>query len=101
MFVHHVFFWLKDPQSSEDKAQLKRGLQRLEKIEVIRAFHVGVPAPTNRPVIERSYALSLLMIFDNLEDQEVYQTHPIHERFVNENSHLWSRVVVYDSIEAE
>lgn len=98
MFVHHVFFWLKNPESSEDKAQLGEGLWSLEKIELIRTFHVGVPASTNRPVIERGYSFSLLMIFDDLEDQEKYQIHPIHERFVKENSHLWTKVVVYDSV---
>ena len=99
MFVHHVFFWLKNPNSSEEKSQLELGLRSLEKIDLIRTFHVGTPASTNRPVIERSYAFSLLMIFDSLEDQEEYQTHPIHEKFVKENSSLWSKVVVYDSVE--
>ncbi|AHM62417.1 stress responsive alpha-beta barrel domain-containing protein [Flammeovirgaceae bacterium 311] len=99
MFVHHVFFWLKNPDSSEDRNQLEEGLLELEKVDVIRTFHVGVPASTNRPVIERGYALSLLLIFDNLEDQETYQVHPVHERFVKECSHLWSKVVVYDSVD--
>lgn len=99
MFVHHVFFWLKNANSSEDRNQLEKGLLSLEKIDVIRTFHVGVPASTNRPVIERSYSFSLLLIFDDLEEQETYQTHPIHERFVKENAHLWSKVVVYDSVE--
>lgn len=99
MFVHHVFFWLKNPESTEDHKQLEEGLLSLDKIDLIRTFHVGVPASTNRPVIERSYSFSLLMIFDSLEDQEEYQTHPMHERFVKENSHLWSKVVVYDSVE--
>ncbi|WP_224997681.1 Dabb family protein [Cesiribacter sp. SM1] len=99
MFVHHVFFWLKNPDSSEDRNQLEEGLLELEKIDVIRTFHVGVPASTNRPVIERGYAFSLLLIFDDLEDQETYQTHPVHERFVKECSHLWAKVVVYDSVD--
>ena len=99
MFVHHVFFWLKNPNSTEDKSQLEQGLLDLEKVETIRTFHVGVPASTSRPVIERGYALSLLLIFDDLEDQETYQAHPVHEKFVKECSHLWSKVVVYDSVD--
>lgn len=99
MFVHHVFFWLRNPDSSEDRNQLEEGLLELEKIDTIRTFHVGVPASTNRPVIERGYAFSLLLIFDDLEDQETYQTHPVHERFVKECSHLWSKVVVYDAVD--
>ena len=39
------------------------------------------------------------MIFDDVSGQETYQEHPIHKKFVERCSHLWSRVVVYDSID--
>lgn len=100
MFVHHVFFWLNNPDSEEDKGRLLQGLRKLESIDVIRTFHIGVPATTNRDVIERGYVLSLLMIFDNLEDQETYQVHPVHKAFVEQCSSLWSKVVVYDAVDA-
>jgi hypothetical protein len=100
MFVHHVFFWLNNPDSEEDKGRLLQGLKQLESIDVIRTFHTGVPATTNRDVIERGYALSLLMIFDSLEDQETYQVHPVHKAFVEKCSSLWSKVVVYDAVDA-
>ncbi|MEC7471585.1 MAG: Dabb family protein, partial [Pseudomonadota bacterium] len=29
-----------------------------------------------------------------------YQTHPLHVKFVEQCSHLWSKVVVYDSVSA-
>ncbi|HWK02270.1 MAG TPA: Dabb family protein [Puia sp.] len=98
MFVHHVFFWLKDPGSREDCAALVAGLQKLSKAGMIKDFHIGQPAGTNRDVIETSYAVSWLLLFDTSEDQEAYQTDPIHLQFVKECSPLWSKVVVYDSI---
>ncbi|MHA6249590.1 Dabb family protein [Pontibacter sp. CAU 1760] len=100
MFVHHVFFWLKNPGSEADKAALLEGLQSLTPIEVIRTSHIGLPATTNREVIERGYALSLLLIFDNLKDQETYQVHPVHEAFVEKCKSLWEKVVVYDAVDA-
>ena len=42
--VHHVFFWLKNPGSSEDLAKLLAGLRTLTKIETVRGAHFGVPA---------------------------------------------------------
>jgi hypothetical protein len=36
------------------------------------------------------------MFFDNLEDQEAYQNDPIHKEFIEDCSHLWEKVVVYD-----
>jgi hypothetical protein len=39
--------------------------------------HIGVPAATNRDVIDSSYSVSWMLVFDNLEDEEVYQNHPV------------------------
>ena len=97
MFVHHVFFWLKNAGSEEDKAKLLEGLKGMTSIEVIKTSHIGKPANTNREVIERGYDLSWLLIFDNPDDQEIYQVHPVHKAFVEKCSSLWSKVVVYDA----
>ncbi len=96
MFVHHVFFWLKSPVGRQ---ALANGLKTLEEIEPKILFHIGEPAETRREVIDSSYDFSLLIIFDNRSDQDVYQEHPIHNKFVKQCSALWSKVVVYDSIE--
>lgn len=98
--VHHVFFWLKNPASKEDLNKLIEGLQTLQKIETVRKIHIGVPASTEvRPVIDSSYSASELLFFDDLEGQQVYQDHPVHQEFVKNYSHLWEKVVVYDSID--
>jgi len=99
MFIHHVYFWLKNPDSADDKKKLIEGLQKLSKVKTIKSFHIGQPAPTNRDVIDRSYAVSWLVLFDNAADQESYQTDPIHLKFVEECSSVWTKVVVYDSID--
>jgi len=99
-FVHHVYFWLKNPDSSEDRAALIAGLQKLSKAGMIRQYHIGLPAGTSREVIDTSYAVSWLLLFDTAGDQASYQTDPIHLQFVKECSPLWSKVVVYDSVDA-
>jgi hypothetical protein len=99
--VHHVFFWLKNPDSKEDLAKLIAGVKSLEKIETIRSIHVGVPASTEkRDVVDNSYSVSELMFFDDLAGQKVYQDHPLHQKFIADCSQLWERVVVYDTIAA-
>ncbi len=99
--VHHVFFWLKNPGSKEDLAQLLAGIRGLAQIETVRGIHVGVPASTEkRDVIENSYSASELLYFDSVEGQNVYQVHPLHQKFVADCAHLWSKVVVFDSISA-
>jgi len=97
--VHHVFFWLKNPDSKEDLAALIAGIRTLAQIETVRSLHVGVPASTEkRAVVESSYSASELMFFDDIESQNIYQVHPLHQKFIAECSHLWSRVTVFDSI---
>lgn len=97
---HHVFFWLKNRDSKEDLNKLIEGLRTLEKIESVRKIHIGVPASTEqRSVVDSSYSASELMFFDDVEGQNIYQEHPIHKKFIEQCSHLWEKVVVYDSID--
>lgn len=98
VFIHHVYFWLKNPDNKEDRNQLIEGLNKLSTVTTIKAFHIGVPAATSREVIDSSYAVSWLLLFKNKEDQESYQTDPIHLKFIEECGHLWSKVVVYDTV---
>jgi hypothetical protein len=98
--VHHVFFWLKNPNSKEDLSKLIQGLKTLKKIESVRRIHIGVPASTElRDVVEAGYSASELLFFDDLQGQKKYQDHPIHLKFVQDCSHLWSKVIVYDSMD--
>lgn len=98
--AHHVFFWLKNRDSKEDLNKLIEGLRTLEKIESVRKIHIGVPAATEqRPVIDASYSASELIFFDDLAGQDIYQVHPIHKKFIDQCSHLWEKVIVYDSMD--
>jgi hypothetical protein len=98
--IHQVYFWLKNPSSKEDRQKLLAGLDTLKQIETVRKIHIGVPAPTEeRSVIDSSYSASELMFFESVEAQKIYQDHPIHQKFINDCSHLWEKVIVYDSVE--
>ena len=99
IFIHHVFFWLKNPENPEDKALLLEGLRKLSAVKTIQRFHMGVPADTHRGVIERSYSISWLLVFDSLADEESYQVDPIHLQFVDTCAYLWNKVVVFDTVD--
>ncbi|MVN21059.1 Dabb family protein [Mucilaginibacter arboris] len=99
MFTHHVFFWLKNKSNNADREDLLNGLQSLAAIGPKIMIHIGVKASTNRPVIDTTYDFSLLLIFNNLEDQESYQVHPLHQEFVRNCQHLWEKVTIYDSVD--
>lgn len=97
-FVHTVYFWLENPDSQPDHDELLEGLRMIEEIDLIDQAYVGVPAPTSREVIDSSYDFSITFIFENMEDEQAYQTHPTHLEFVENYSHLWKKVVVYDAV---
>jgi hypothetical protein len=99
--VHHVFFWLKNPGSKEDRDKLVEGVKTLKNIPTVKELHVGVVASTEkRDVVDNSWGVSELMFFDDLQGQATYQSHPIHLEFIKNYGHLWEKVVVYDVMEA-
>jgi hypothetical protein len=99
--IHHVFFYLKNPGNAADTAALKKGLEFLSTVKTIKTFHIGKPAATRRDVIDSSYALSWWTLFESKEDQDSYQVDPIHLKFIADCSHLWSKVIVYDTVIAD
>ena len=99
IFIHHVYFWLKNNGNVDDRNRLVDGLKKLSKASTIKQFHIGKPAATSREVIESSYDVSWMLIFDNDADQASYQSDPIHLKFIEECSHLWLKVVVYDAVD--
>jgi hypothetical protein len=98
--VHHVFFWLKEPNNPAVRKQFEKALNDLLKVPTIKFSHVGKPAGTeSRDVVDHSYTYSMMTFFDSQAGQDAYQVDPIHEKFVEENNHLWNKVVVYDSVD--
>jgi hypothetical protein len=93
--AHQVYFWLKNP---EDRQKLIDGVNTLKKIKTVRQIHIGIVAGTEkRDVIDTSWGVSLLLFFDDIAGEAIYQTDPIHLDFVKNYSSLWNKVVIYDA----
>lgn len=98
MFVHAVYFWLKTDLSAAQTAAFLEGVTALTTIDSVEHAWLGVPAPTDRPIIDRSYTHSLVVVFRDQDGHDQYQLDPIHDRFRNECGTFWSRVQIYDSL---
>jgi Stress responsive A/B Barrel Domain len=96
-FVHTVFFWLKDNSNQAHKEALHEGLKKLAQIPEIKTAYIGQPASTRREVIDSSYDFSISFVFVSAADQEIYQVHADHLKFIENCSYLWSSVKVYDA----
>ena len=98
MFVHHVFFWLKNNLTEAEILKFEKGVKSLLEIkDHFITANVGKPASTRRTVIDSTYSYDLLLVFSDLKNHDAYQVHEIHEKFVNECKDLWEKVLIFDS----
>ena len=96
-FIHMVFFWLKDTSPKKIQIFKKRTISFLDKIETIDNYHVGTPASTDRPIIDRSYTVALIVAFKNKKAHDIYQEHEAHKSFIDDCQHLWTCVKIFDT----
>jgi hypothetical protein len=97
--AHYVLFWLKETLSENEKKDFTKFFEELKKVPTIKSLHYGSPANTNqRDVVDNSFSYNLLVYFENMDDLNVYETHPIHLNAVEKYSKYWEKVVVHDSI---
>lgn len=97
-FAHSVYIWLHNPTKTEDRMAFESSLTRfINKSGNIQTKHLGVPADTDREVIDNSYTYSLLLTFEDKAAQDRYQEEPAHKQFIEESSKLWKKILVYDS----
>lgn len=94
-FIHMVFFWLKDTTDVDEF--IKSISEFVAQVEVVKGYHLGKPAMTPREVVDNSYGVSLVVTFDSKEDQDIYQNHPVHVQYVEDNKDKWTKVQIYDS----
>ena len=99
-FVHSVYFWLKNPESVEDRNAFEAAIKKMIHTNPqATSNHLGCPAASEkREVVDNSFSYFYMMVFPDLEAQNAYQSDPTHLLFIEEASHLWERVLVYDSI---
>lgn len=98
-FSHTVLIWLKNPESQEDRAKIEAGMKKLiADSKYIKSAHLGTPAGTDRPIVDNSYTYCLIVTFEDRAAQDKYQVETAHKTFLAECAHLWSKGLIYDSI---
>ena len=98
-FFHVVFFWLINDDQDTGQKFLSELRKFIDDVDLIKTKHIGSPADTNREVIDSTYSYSLILTFDSKKEQDLYQEHPLHDKFIKNASSLWKKVQVYDSLE--
>lgn len=97
-YVHVVYFWLNNPESETDRTSFENSLQNfLINSKYAQTNYIGTPPKAVREVVDDSFTYNLVVTFDSAEAQENYQKEAAHLQFIEEASHLWHKVIVYDS----
>ena len=96
MQVHNVFFSLKD-KSPEAAKKLVDACGSLSSIDGIRFFASGTLADLERPLNDRDFDVSLLVVFESRAAHDAYQVAPEHNKFLEDNKDGWEKVRIFDT----
>ena len=98
MVVHNVFFTLHDGSAAARQKLVEACRKYLTGHPGTIYFSAGVLCESlTRPVNDRGFDVGLHIVFRSMADHDVYQTHPRHLQFIEENKPTWKQVRVFDS----
>ena len=82
--VHVVLCWLKEPRNADAAAEVIRVSRQLRDIPGVLSLVAGPPLPSDRPLVDDSFDVGIVMSFANPETLAAYLNHPEHVRRVTE-----------------
>ena len=99
--VHHVVIcWMRDPTDITARQELIDISRSLEMIPGVKSVYAGTMLPSERPIVDNTFDMALVMQFANEADLRAYVSHPGHEQAVRDwIKPLTRRVVVFDFVE--
>lgn len=97
---HVVLVWLKKPGDAADRAKVVAAAKHFQaEIREIQHLSVGQPLPSERPVVDDSFDVGLVMRFANPQDLSTYEKHPVHVKAVKEILQpIAKKLLVYDVV---
>jgi hypothetical protein len=94
---HVVIVWLNEPGNLQHRARIIEASQVLTRIPGVLSLKSGSVVASERPVVDSSFDVALLVSFANHAALEQYLVHPTHVQLVEETlKPLVARIQVYD-----
>ena len=95
---HIVLVWLKRPGNAADRATVIATAKKFQaEISQIQHLSVGTPVGSERPIVDDSFDVGLVMRFNSKADMGTYEKHPVHVNAVKQTLlPLAKKLLVYD-----
>jgi len=98
--THVVIMWLKSPNDADAQRQLIETSKSFHTIPGVRSVAVGRMIPSERPVVDSTYDVALVISFQDLASLRAYETSARHKAaLANVLQPLVKKIVVYDFAE--
>lgn len=97
---HVVLVWLKKPGDAAERAKVISSAKMFQaEIQEIQHLSVGNALPSDRPVVDDSFDVGIVMRFANPADLATYEKHPVHVKAVKEVLQpIAKKLLVYDVV---
>lgn len=97
---HVVLVWLKKPGDAAERAKVISSAKMFQaEIQEIQHLSVGTALPSDRPVVDDSFDVGIVMRFANPADLATYEKHPVHVKAVKEVLQpIAKKLLVYDVV---
>ena len=94
---HVVVVWLKSPGNSEHRQRIIAESEVLLDIPGVTGLRAGVMIPSERPIVDSSFDVAMIISFTDTAAMQAYLDHPVHVKLVKETLNpLVDRIRVYD-----
>ena len=81
--THVMLFWLNRPGNVDDQNFLRRALRTLRRTRGVNDMRVGRPLLVDRPSVEQSFDLGVVMTFRDREALEKFERDPRREQAID------------------
>jgi hypothetical protein len=81
--THVMLFWLKRPGNVDDQNFLRRALRTLRRARGVNDMRVGRPLPVDRPSVEQSFDLGVVITFRDREALEKFERDQQREQAID------------------
>lgn len=97
---HVIFCWLKEPGNEEARQRLIDVSYEFKSIPGVVDVHAGRALPSDRPIVDDSFDVGIVIVLENSEALTNYSTNPQHLKALKEVlGPLADRILIYDIYE--